>query len=209
MVNLDAGILANLETYRGTLAYLAVSVRGECEGTTAYFGEVVNCQTAVMREGLEELSRLFPDVVKKGKKAKWVVGSGKAAEEGVQILDSIAGWRHDFIDDLKKYWDWGNPGRKFTMNGKDGKQIAMFLKEHKDWTQETWRKALRNRCMSEVNHAQPLWVWVGRLAEYSATPIDRFGKPMPNGVGGKHGEAITREQGNRSAREQAVADAHA
>jgi len=205
MIELDPGVISKLESYRGTLAYLAVRVRGECEATTPYFAEVVNCQTAVMREGLEELSRLFPEVVKKASSTKWVVGNGKA--EGVQILESSAGRRKDFTDDLKKYWDWGNPALKFSMNGKDGKQIAMFLKEHSDWTQETWRQALRNRCLSEVNHAQPIWCWVSRLAEYSATPIDRFGKPMPNGVGGRVGQALGVEQGNRAAREAAVAAA--
>ena len=205
MIELDPGVISKLESYRGTLAYLAVRVRGECEGTTPFFAEVVNCQTAVMREGLEELSRLFPEVVQKASSTKWVVGSGKA--EGGQILDSSAGRRKDFTDDLKKYWDWGNPALKFSMNGKDGKQIALFLKEHGDWTQETWRQALRNRCLSEVNHAQPIWRWVGRLAEYSATPIDRFGKPMPGGIGGKHGAAIGTEISNRQARDIAVAEA--
>jgi hypothetical protein len=206
MIELEPGVISKLESYRGTLAYLAVRVRGECEGTTPFFAEVVNCQTAVMREGLEELSRLFPEVVKKASSTKWVVGSGKAADDGVQILDSAAGRRKDFLDDLKAIWEWGNKV-PFTMNAADGAAVARWLKQNQAWTREQWRAALRNRFLSEgIVKSQPIYLWLARLVEYVEAPLDRYGKTMMNG-GGKVGEAITREQSNNDARHVAVAAA--
>ena len=205
MIDLDPGVISKLESYRGTLAYLAVRVRGECEGTTPFFAEVVNCQTAVMREGLEELSRLFPEVVKKSSSTKWVVGSGKA--EPLQILDSAAGRRKDFLDDLKAIWEWGNKV-PFTMNAADGAAVARWLKQNKEWNREQWRQALRNRFLSEgIVKSQPVYLWLARLVEYVEAPLDRYGKVMLNRVGGKVGQAIGVEQSNREAREAAVAAA--
>jgi hypothetical protein len=181
-------------------------MRGEVEGTTPFFAEVVNCQTAVMREGLEELSRLFPEVVRKVSSTKWVVGSGKA--EGVQILDSAAGRRKDFLDDCKAIWEWANKGLPFTMNAADGAAVARWLKQNKEWSREQWRQALRNRFLSEgIVKSQPIYLWLARLVEYVEAPLDRYGKVMPNGVGGRVGEAITREQSNSAARQAAVAAA--
>jgi hypothetical protein len=206
MIELEPGVISKLESYRGTLAYLAVRVRGECEGTTPFFAEVVNCQTAVMREGLEELSRLFPEVVKKASSTKWVVGSGKAAEEGVQILDSAAGRRKDFLDDLKAIWEWGNKV-PFTMNAADGAAVARWLKQNKEWSREQWRQALRNRFLSEgIVKSQPVYLWLARLVEYVEAPLDRYGKVMLHG-GGKLEQAVNTEIGNRAAREAAVAAA--
>jgi len=206
MIDLDPGVISKLESYRGTLAYLAVRVRGECEGTTPFFAEVVNCQTAVMREGLEELSRLFPEVVKKASSTKWVVGSGKAAEEGVQILDSAAGRRKDFLDDLKAIWEWGNKV-PFTMNAADGAAVARWLKQNKEWSREQWRQALRNRFLSEgIVKSQPVYLWLARLVEYVEAPLDRYGKVMLHG-GGKLEQSVNTEIGNRAAREAAVAAA--
>lgn len=207
MIELDPGVISKLESYRGTLAYLSVRVRGECEGTTPFFAEVVNCQTAVMREGLEELSRLFPEVVRRSSSTKWVVGSGKAAEDGVQILESSAGRRKDFLDDLKGAYEWANEGLSFTMNAADGAAIARWLKQNQALTRSDWRRCLYFRFQSEgIITTSPVHLWIGRLIEYLPGPQDRYGKLMLNG-GGKVGEAITREQSNNAARQQAVAAA--
>jgi hypothetical protein len=140
-------------------------------------------------------------VCKDGK--KWVL-VGKVAT-GVVLQNMESDRRKAFIDDLKKYWDWANPTVSFIMNGADEQAVNKFLREHKDWTQEKWRNALKNRCLSEVNHAQSLFAWVSRLAEYSATPLDRYGRPMMNG-GGKHGEAASIRDRNREAVATAVAN---
>lgn len=203
MIELDAGIISKLESYRGTLAYVAVLVRGEGTWPTAHLAAAVNCQTAVMREGLEELSRLHPEAVRR-KANSWVVGQGNASDESVQILESESERRRDLLDDLSAYWKFKNPNIPFHMSAADGKHVAEFLKTHKDWNRDMWRRALNNRVKSEVNHAQPLHLFVSKLAEYSASPLDRFNKPMMDG-GGASGKAIGVERANREARAAAVA----
>jgi hypothetical protein len=203
LIELDAGIISKLESYRGTLAYVAVLVRGEGSWPTAHLAAAVNCQTAAMREGLEELSRLHPEAVRR-KANTWVVGGGKASDESVQILESEVERRREFLDDLKSYWDFKNPNVPFHMSAADGKHVVAFLKTHKDWDRLMWRAALNNRVKSEVNHSQPLHLFVSRLAQYVASPLDRFNKPMLYG-GGASGKAVGIEQANREARAAAVA----
>ena len=85
--------------------------------------------------------------------------------------------------------------------------LARWLKQNKEWSREQWRMALRNRFLSEgIVKSQPIYLWLARLVEYVEAPLDRYGKVMVNG-GGKVGEAITREQSNNAARQQAVAAA--
>jgi hypothetical protein len=191
---------------KGVLAYIAVVMADGTEVSTASLAGLVRCQSAVMLEGLKELSVAAPERVAKTQN-KWRCGVVKAgAGEILQNLDSDTERRKAFIDDLKKYYEWANHGLLFSMVAMDGVTINKFLRTHKDWTQEMWRKALQNRAKSEVNHAQGLYAWVDKLAEYSAAPLDRYGKPMVNG-GGKHGEAATVRERNRSAVAVAVANA--
>lgn len=203
MIELDAGIISKLESYRGTLAYVAVLVRGEGTWPTAHLAAAVNCQTAVMREGLEELNRLHPEAVRR-KANSWVVGQGKASDESVQILESDKIRRQALLDMLKKYWDARNPSLPFSMNGADGKAVAKFLKDHPEWGAEIWLQALRNRFKSDVIHTQPIYRWIERLGDFIETPLDRFNKPMLHG-GGANGKALGVEQSNREARAAAVA----
>ena len=202
-MEIDKEVVGSL-TYRGVLAYVAIGVLGDGKWTTAELAQAVSCNSSLMLEGMHELVEAA--MIEKQKGTKWtIVGYGTTA--AVQILDSEKVRRQDFLDDLKKYWDWGNPGVPFTMNASDGKAVQDFLKQHRDWDRPMWRLALKHRCMSEeVNHAQPLFSWVRRLVEYSAGPLNKFGRPMMNG-GGRHGEVITTRQRNREAVERAVANA--
>jgi hypothetical protein len=94
------------------------------------------------------------------------------------------------------------------MGSADGAAVKRWLKQNKEVTREEWRRALGNRYKSEgVVKTQALYLWIGRLLEYLEAPLDRYGKTMPNGIGGKHGEALGREQGNYAARQSAVAAA--
>jgi hypothetical protein len=204
-MEIDKEIVGSL-TYRGVLAYVATQALGRGKWTTAELAQSVSCNTSLLLEGLQELHTVAPEVVGKQFGFKWEVG-GEEQKDSVQILDSQQGRRKDFLDDLKRYWDWGNPNVPFTMTASDGAAVQRWLKKNKEWDQPMWRQALKHRCMSEVNHSQALFAWVGRLAEYSATPLDRYGKPMPNGIGGKHGEIATVRQRNREAVEQAIANA--
>ena len=51
------------------------------------------------------------------------VGRGVASDERVQILESDAARRQDFLDDLKSSFEWANKGASFTMNVTDGKEF--------------------------------------------------------------------------------------
>ena len=204
---IDSELLEGL-TYRGVLALVAVTALGDGLWTTAQLAQSVSCNSSLMLEGMQELHTAAPGLVAKQVKMKWPVGTGVANEFQLQILDSAASRRTDFLDDIKAIFEWGNKGLQFTMNASDGQAVQRWLKERKDWTREMWRAALRNRFLSEgIVKSQPIYLWLARLVEYVEAPLDRYGKVMPNGVGGRVGEAITREQSNSAARQAAVAAA--
>ena len=208
-ITIDSELIEML-TYRGVLAAVAVAVLGDGQWTTAQLAQAVSANSSLMLEGMQELSVAAPAMVGKQSKTKWPVGSGVASTERVQIMESDAARRIDMLDDIKAIFEWANKDvdLKFTMSAADGQAVQRWLKQHKEWTREQWRTALRNRFLSEgVIKSQYIYLWLSRLNEYLAHPKDRFGKEMPNGVGGKIGQAIGVEQGNRSAREAAVAAA--
>jgi hypothetical protein len=94
------------------------------------------------------------------------------------------------------------------MGSADGAAVKRWLKQNKEVTREEWRRALGNRYKSEgVVKTQALYLWIGRLLEYLEAPLDRYGKVMPNGIGGKIGQAIGVEQSNNDSRRAAVAAA--
>jgi len=206
-LTIDTSIIEQLSS-NGVLAYIAVKIADGTEATTAALAGLVRCKTGNMLDGIKEVSVSVPELVAKvPKSTKWRCGVVKSGDGVIlQNLDSATERRIAFIDDLKKYFEWANPGTMFTMMAMDGMAVNRFLRIHKDWTQEMWRKALNNRGKSEVNHAQGLYAWVDKLAEYSAAPLDRYGKPMVNG-GGKHGEAASIRDRNREAVAAAVANA--
>jgi hypothetical protein len=205
-VTIDTSVIEKLSS-KGVLAYIAVVMADGTEASTAALASLVRVQTAVMLEGLKELCVVVPERVAKTQN-KWRCGVVKAgAGEVLQTLDSETERRKEFIDDLKKAWEWANPGLSFTMMAMDGAAINRFLRTHKDWTKLMWKRALFNRFTSElVNTSQSLCTWIGRLEEYTAFPLDRFGKRMVNG-GGKHGEAASIRERNREAVAAAVSHA--
>ena len=205
-MELQSEIIEKL-TWRGILAYVAVSLAGHAEATTAALAGLVKAASPIMREGLEELSVVAPTLCRKAPKNKWGCGEIKAGEGTVvQNLDCVDSRRKEFLDEVKKIYEWANPGVTFTMNSADGAAVSRFLKQYKDWDRLMWQRGLRNRFLSEVSKSQPLYMWLGKLVEYLDTPLDRYGKPMENG-GGRHGETATVRQRNREAVEQAVAHA--
>ena len=205
-ITIETELLESL-TYRGILALVAATALGDGQWTTAQLSQAVSCNASLMLEGMGEIHTAWPEFVGKQVKTKWPVGTGVASEFQLQVLDSAASRRKDFLDDVKAIFEWGNKGLSFTMNASDGQAVQRWLKERKDWTREMWRTALRNRFLSEgIIKSQPIHLWLGRLVDYLEAPLDRYGKTMVNG-GGKVGEAITREQSNNAARQQAVADA--
>jgi hypothetical protein len=196
-MEIDTTIIEKLSC-NGVLAYIAVKLAEGTEATTAALAGLVRCKTGNMLDGLKDLSVAVPELVAKAPKNKWRCGVVKAGD-GV-VLQSLDSERYRLlIDDLKKYWDYLNPTLPFEMGGKDGMQIRKFLSDHRQWIQADWGLALRFRIISIVSHghasrSEPLWVWVGRLADYVSGPKDRFNKPVE---GNGNGKAATREQSNR------------
>lgn len=190
---------------KGVLAYVAALMANGAEASTASLAGLVRCQTAVMLEGLKEVSVEVPELVAKVK-TKWRCGVVKSGD-GV-LLQSLESERYRlFVDDLKKYWDFLNPTLPFEMGGKDGVQIRRFLSDHRQWIQDDWRVALNNRKTSVVKYrnasrSQPLWVWVGRLDDYSAGALDPYNRPVE---GDGNGKAAIREQSNRQGNEEYLA----
>ena len=206
-IKLKSELLEGL-TYRGVLAYVASSALGDGKWKTAALAGAVACNTSLMLEGMGELVAAAPMFAAKGAKGTWVVGSGVASTETVQILELDQARRRDFLDDLKNSFEWANPGLPFTMNAADGKAVGSWLKDNKHLTRSEWKRAIYFRYMSEgIIKTQRLYLWLSRLNEYLNAPKDRFGKEMPNGIGGKYGEALAREQSNDAARRAAVAAA--
>ena len=199
----------NVLTYRGVLAYVAAQALGDGQWTTAQLAQCVSCNSSLMLEGMGELHATVPALVGKQVKMKWPIGTGVASEESVQILDLKAMRRTALLDDIKKIMEWATK-LPFTMGSYDGIAVARFLKTHSKVTQEEWRLALKHRFTSEgIVPGQPLHVWLDRLMEYLPGRQDKYGKLMPNGVGGKVGETLAREQSNSEARQRAVAAAGA
>jgi hypothetical protein len=203
-LTIDTEIIEKLSS-NGVLAYVAVKIAEGTEATTAVLAGLVRCKTGNMLDGIKDFSVVAPELVSKAPKNKWRCGVVTAGC-GV-VLQSLDSDRYRvFVDDLKKYWDFLNPDLPFEMSGKDGVQIRKFLSDHRKWTQEDWRVALNNRKTSvKLRHAgqtSALWSWVGRLDDYAAGPIDRFGKPLE---GSGNGKAFDREQRNRSGNEEYLA----
>jgi hypothetical protein len=203
MIKLHNDILGKL-SHRGILAYVAVTLAGDATLTTASLAGSVKVASAMMREGLKELEAMAPEAVVKNKKG-WVCGLGGGEEpkrnEGLDRFRALT-------DDLKKYWDFMNPGLPFPMGGRDGVAIKQFLTDHPSWSQDMWRVALNHRKNSVMYFAhgsrtESLFTWVRKLGDYFAGPLNAFNKPVEGS--GKHGKVISLEQQNRLAREQYLA----
>jgi hypothetical protein len=198
MICLRKEILDKLSS-RGVLAYVAVSMAGDVEATTAALAGLVRCQTGVMLEGLKEFAIEAPEAIRQEARGKWVCGNGQSV--GLQNLDSER--YKAFVDDLKKFWDFLNPSVPFSIGAREGAAIKRFLSDHREWTRDMWRTALNNRARSPVNRSQPIFAWIGRLEEYAASPLNEFGRPQEGT--GKHGQAVSVEHANRAAKQAFLA----
>jgi hypothetical protein len=208
-IHLEVAVIDMLSS-KGVLAYVAVQMADGTEVTTAVLAGLVRVQTAAMLEGLKELSVTAPGAVTQVGR-HWRCGVVRSTDGGevIPIVDSDR--YRILVDDLKTYWEFINTDpstgellRPFVMDGRDGAAIQAYLRKHRTVTREDWQKALNHRKNSVVKfgHAtvsEPFWKWVRRLDEYAAGPLDRFGKPAE--MGGKRGEAINIQDGNRAAGE--------
>lgn len=205
MICLNPEILAKLSS-KGILAYVAVSMAGDSELTTATLAALVRAQTAAMLEGLKELAAEAPEKVQQNKKERtWVCGSGDSGSGSgpIPILGIDASLRfRDLIEDIKKYWDFLNPEVPFQFGGVDGVAVRAFLSSHPQWTRVMWQQALTYRAQSvrhygHASRTQGLVTWVRKLAEYAGGPLNEYGKPV--GGAGNAGKSIAVEQASLAA----------
>jgi hypothetical protein len=98
----------------------------------------------------------------------------------------LAKQRHaEFKAIIAEYWDSKNKGVQMPWDGREGKHLEMFLRAAPDITAEQFRRFLRSRFKSEVNHSERASQWIDWVTSYAAGPIDRFGKPMSAHSNGK------------------------
>lgn len=210
---LNSDLIEQLSS-KGVLAYLAVSLAGAREATTAALAGLVKAQTGVVSAGLKELTATAPELVARARNPKtgklnnkWCCGVIKA-EEGT-VLQNLDSERYRvFVDDLKKFWDFLNPTVPFSMSGRDGARIRQYLADHPQRIQDEWRRAFNHRKTSIIKYGQasrtaPIWIWIDRLDEYLACPLNQYNKS----VEAENGKADTIQQSNREAVARAVANA--
>jgi len=200
MICLNPEILTKL-TSRGVLAYVAVAIAGDNILSTASLAALVRTQTAVMLEGLKELSSEYPEKVRPVRRGRWECGSGSGVGTPILGLESQLRFR-DLIEDLKKYWDYLNPTIAFSFSGADGHAVRAFLSDHPTWERKMWQTALNHRAGSVKNfgnasRTQALVRWVRKLGDYAAGPLNQYGKPVEGS--GNAGKAIANELANSQA----------
>jgi hypothetical protein len=92
---------------------------------------------------------------------------------------ALAKTRHDeFKSIIAEYWDSKNKGVQMPWDGREGKNLEMFLRAAPHITAEQFRGFLRNRFKSEVNHGERASQWIAWVTNYAAGPMDRFGKTI-------------------------------
>ena len=125
---------------------------------------------------------------------------------------AIAAGRHaEFKTIIGDYWASKNPGVQMPWDGREGKQLEMFLRAAPEITAAQFREFLRNRFKSEVNHGERCSMWIQWVTSYAAGPMDRFGKTIHknggngNGSNQQHSPAKQRVDGNLRAIGEALA----
>ena len=115
-------VIENLSA-NGVLAYIAVKMAEGTEATTAALAGLVRAKPGMV-DGIKELAVVLPELVTKARNPKtgklnnhWVCGVIKAGD-GVVLQNLESDRFRVFVDDLKKYWDFLNPGLPFEMGGR-------------------------------------------------------------------------------------------
>jgi len=209
MIPLNSELIPKLSS-KGVLAYVAVLMAGNSVATTATLASLVKAQTAPVLEGLKELAVEAPDAVKQNKKERtWTCGRGGdvgpilAMDGVVPIIGMDAALRfRDFVEDLKKFWDFLNPEVPFQFSGPDGVAVRTFLADHPKWTRTMWQEALQHRARSvklfgNGSRTQAAVGWVRKLGDYAGGPLNQFNRPV-EGMGNA-GKAIAIEHCNNEA----------
>ena len=91
--------------------------------------------------------------------------------------------RHsDFREDIDRYWHHSNREEHAPWDGSEAKELARLLSAYPTLTREKFRELLSNRAKSGVNHGDRPREWLGGITRYTAAPVDRFNRPVPQGA---------------------------
>jgi hypothetical protein len=83
-----------------------------------------------------------------------------------------------FKELLAEYWKFKNPSvPDMPWGAADATNLSRMLKENPSLTEAQFRKCLRNRTKSDVNHGDPIRTWVLSITKYAEGPVDRFNQP--------------------------------
>ena len=115
-----------------------------------------------------------------------------------------------FRDALERYWRHTNAGTtlpEIPWDGREAKALADLLSASPNLDAGAFLKLLNHRRMSEVNQTERCYVWLRRITDYAAGPLDAYGKPRnggPNGTSGSN-RIQSRTAGNQAAAQAALA----
>lgn len=124
---------------------------------------------------------------------------------GKRVVDS----RHSiFKDILERYWKFANTTLpEMPWSGREAKALDGLLSASPTLDAGAFLKLLNNRRLSEVNHSDPVYLWIRDVAKYEKT-IDRFGKPLGGNYAAHLGNSANRSQartdGNLEAAKRAI-----
>lgn len=114
-----------------------------------------------------------------------------------------------FKDILERYWRFANTTLpEMPWSGREAKALSDLLSASPTLDAGAFLKLVNNRRLSEVNHSDPVYLWIRDVVKYRQ-PIDRFGKPLGGGTSGTSGSnpinrAQARTDGNIQAAKRAL-----
>jgi hypothetical protein len=87
--------------------------------------------------------------------------------------------RHaEFKTAISAYWKSKNPDDEMPWGPAEGKALRSWLSESPNTTLDQFKKYLRHRYKSDVNHLERPSIWIRNITSFAAGPLDRYGKPM-------------------------------
>lgn len=94
--------------------------------------------------------------------------------------DAVRARHTEFKVAIFEYWKSNNEV-DCPWQGPEGMQLEMWLQSSPTVTVTQFKKMLRNRYRSEVNHSDRPSVWLKDITKFANHPIDRFGQPLVAG----------------------------
>jgi hypothetical protein len=82
------------------------------------------------------------------------------------------------VTHLADYWKEKNPRFNFPFGKPGGQQLKAFLENNPDLTVDQFSEIVRNRSLSQKNHADPPHVWLPDAMKYAGGPLNAYSQPL-------------------------------